>query len=62
MVRADNDSARPLHIKNRILSNQASVLIEFALADLGIVRLTEVQIADDLAQGRLDISVIWKIP
>ena len=53
MVRADNDSARPLHIKSKILSNQASVLIEFALADLGIVRLTEVQIADDLAQGRL---------
>ena len=53
MVRSGHDLARPLHIKSRILSNQASVLIEFALASLGIARLTEVQIADDLAHGRL---------
>ncbi len=53
MVRSDNGLPRPLHIKSRILSNQASVLVEFALAGLGIVRLTEMQIANDLAQGRL---------
>ena len=40
-------------VKSRILSNQASVLIEFARAGLGIVRLTEVQVADDLARGSL---------
>lgn len=52
-VRADDDPAKPLVIKSRILANQASVLIEFARAGLGIARLIEVQIADDLAQGRL---------
>ncbi|MFT4102739.1 MAG: LysR substrate-binding domain-containing protein [Burkholderiaceae bacterium] len=35
------------------LSNQASMLIEFARAGMGIVRLIEVQVADDLARGRL---------
>ncbi len=43
----------PLAVKSRVRSNQASILIEFARAGLGIVRLVEVQIADDLAQGRL---------
>ena len=53
VVRRGNDPARSLPIKSRILSNQASVLIEFARAGLGIARLIEVQVADDLAQGRL---------
>lgn len=53
MVRSGNDLARPLPVKSRILSNQASVLIEFARAGLGIARLIEVQIADDLAKGHL---------
>lgn len=53
MVRSGDDPAKPLAIKSRILSNQASVLIEFARAGLGIARLIEVQVADDLAQGRL---------
>ena len=44
---------RPLPIKSRILANQASMLIEFARAGLGIVRLIEVQVADDLARGTL---------
>lgn len=44
---------RPLTVKGRILSNQASMLIEVARAGLGIARLIEVQVADDLAQGRL---------
>ena len=52
-VRADGEAARALPIKSRMLSNQASVLIEFARAGLGIARLIEVQVADDLAQGRL---------
>ena len=53
MVRSADGLAKPLPIKSRILSNQASVLIEFARAGLGIARLIEVQVADDLAQGRL---------
>jgi DNA-binding transcriptional LysR family regulator len=53
MVRTDDDQAKPLAVKSRVVSNQASALIEFARAGLGIVRLTEVQVADDLAQGRL---------
>ena len=52
-VRAPDDPSKPLPIKSRMLSNQASVLIEFARAGLGIARLIEVQVADDLAQGRL---------
>jgi len=52
-VRCGNDPSKALPIKSRILSNQASVLIELARAGLGIVRLIEVQVADDLAQGRL---------
>ncbi|MDY7573065.1 LysR family transcriptional regulator [Actimicrobium sp. CCI2.3] len=53
MVRSGEHMAKPLQVKSRIVSNQASVLIEFARAGLGIARLTEVQVADDLAQGRL---------
>lgn len=53
MVRSGDNLAKPLPIKSRILSNQASVLIEFARAGLGIARLIELQVADDLAQGRL---------
>ena len=52
-VRTHDDPARPLSIKSRILSNQASVLIELARTGLGIVRLSEVQVADDLAEGHL---------
>jgi DNA-binding transcriptional LysR family regulator len=52
-VRRGNNPAVPLPIKSRILSNQASVLIEFVRAGVGIARLTEVQVADDLAEGRL---------
>ncbi len=52
-VRHSTDESVPLLVKSRILSNQASVLIELARAGLGIVRLIEVQVADDLAQGRL---------
>ena len=52
-VHSGDDPTKPLVIKSRILSNQASVLIEFARAGLGIARLIEVQVADDLAQGRL---------
>ena len=52
-VRGDEGQSVPLAVKSRIRSNQASVLIQFARAGLGIVRLIETQIADDLAQGRL---------
>jgi DNA-binding transcriptional LysR family regulator len=53
MIRSGDDPAMSLSINSRILSNQASVLIEFARAGLGVARLIEVQVADDLAQGRL---------
>lgn len=52
-VRGNDEQPRTLAVKSRVRSNQASILIEFARAGLGIVRLVEVQIADDLAQGRL---------
>jgi DNA-binding transcriptional LysR family regulator len=53
VVRDEHDPARELSVNSRILSNQASMLIELARAGLGIVRLVEIQVADDLAQGRL---------
>ena len=53
MIRSGDDPSKPLPINSRLLSNQASVLIEFARAGLGVARLIEVQVADDLAQGRL---------
>lgn len=52
-VRGDARPSRPLRIESRVLSNQASMLIELARADLGIVRLAELQVSDDLAAGRL---------
>lgn len=52
-VRNGDDPAKSISVGGQVLSNQASVLIELARAGLGIVRLIEVQIADDLAQGRL---------
>jgi len=52
-VRTGDEPSRPLPVKSRIVSNQASVLIELARAGLGIARLSEVQVADDLAEGRL---------
>jgi DNA-binding transcriptional LysR family regulator len=45
--------AKPLKVQSRILANQASMLMELARTGLGIVRLTELQVADDLAAGRL---------
>ncbi len=52
-VRCGSDPAKPVSVDGQVLSNQASVLVELARAGLGIVRLVELQIADDLAQGRL---------
>lgn len=52
-VRRGKDHAAPQPVKSRILTNQASVLIEFVRAGLGIARLVEFQVADDLASGRL---------
>lgn len=52
-VRGADGLSAPLAVKSRVRSNQASILIEFARAGLGVVRLIEVQIADDLAAGRL---------
>jgi DNA-binding transcriptional LysR family regulator len=45
--------AKPVKVQSRILANQASMLMELARTGLGIVRLTELQVADDLAAGRL---------
>lgn len=52
-IRRGRDPSSALAVKGQILSNQASVLVEFARAGLGITRLVEFQVADDLAQGRL---------
>lgn len=43
----------PLDIRARVVTNQASMLMELARTGLGIVRLVELQVADDLAAGRL---------
>lgn len=52
-ARGGTAPSRPLDVTGRVLSNQASMLIELARTGLGIVRLAELQIADDLASGRL---------
>ena len=52
-VRGEDGLSTPLSVKSRVRSNQASVIIELARSGLGIARLIEVQIADDLAQGTL---------
>jgi DNA-binding transcriptional LysR family regulator len=53
IVRGENGLSIPLNIGSQILANQASVLVELARAGLGITRLVEFQIADDLAKGSL---------
>ncbi|MDB5559059.1 MAG: HTH-type transcriptional regulator DmlR [Enterovirga sp.] len=45
--------AEPIKVPSRVVANQASMLMELARTGLGIVRLTELQVADDLAAGRL---------
>ncbi len=45
--------AAPVKVASRVTANQASMLMELARTGLGIVRLTELQVADDLAAGRL---------
>ena len=52
-VRTAEDPAAPIAVKSDMLSNQAAMLVQFARAGMGITRLTEFQIADDLAEGRL---------
>ena len=52
-VRDGPRRSHPLTVASRVLTNQASMLIELARTGLGIVRLTELQIADDLESGRL---------
>jgi DNA-binding transcriptional LysR family regulator len=52
-VRGYDRPSRPLHPASRVLTNQASMLIALARTGLGIVRLAELQVADDLASGRL---------
>lgn len=44
---------KPIKVPSRVVANQASMLMELARTGLGIVRLTELQVADDLAAGRL---------
>jgi DNA-binding transcriptional LysR family regulator len=46
-------AAVPLPVDATVLANQASMLRELARTGLGIVRLTELQIAEDLANGSL---------
>ena len=44
---------RPIPVQGNIVTNQATMVRELAMTGLGIVRLSEMQIADDLRGGRL---------
>lgn len=46
-------SSRQLPVQGNIVTNQASMVRELARAGVGVVRLTEMQIADDLRSGQL---------
>lgn len=52
-VRGDGQASRPLKVNAQVLTNQASMLMALARTGLGIVRLAEFQVADDLARGSL---------
>ena len=52
-VRGADMPSAPLAIRSTVLSNQASMLIALARTGLGIVRLTELQVAGDLSRGDL---------
>lgn len=52
-VRGDDAPSRPLRVNAKVLSNQASMLMALARTGLGIVRLAEVQVAENLSRGNL---------
>ncbi|TDR88130.1 LysR family transcriptional regulator [Enterovirga rhinocerotis] len=52
-VRGEGSPSRALDIDAAVLSNQASMLMALARTGMGIVRLTEFQVADSLASGEL---------
>lgn len=52
-VRGHRAPSRPLRVDAKVLSNQASMLMALARTGLGIVRLTELQVAGDLSRGSL---------
>ena len=52
-VRGEDAPSRPLRVDARVLTNQASMLMALARTGLGIVRLAEFQVADDLHRGSL---------
>jgi DNA-binding transcriptional LysR family regulator len=53
MVRDGARSSRPVRVQSNIVTNQATMVRELARTGLGIVRLTELQIVDDLRSGQL---------
>lgn len=52
-IQTPDDPGAHLAVRSHILSNQASMLVDLARRGVGITRLAEFQIADDLAEGRL---------
>jgi DNA-binding transcriptional LysR family regulator len=52
-VRGAGRAARQLKVSSNIVSNQGQMLLELARADVGVVRLAEFHVVEDLVQGRL---------
>lgn len=52
-VGGTGQASRQLKIASNVVSNQGQMLLELARADLGIVRLAEFHVMEDLVQGRL---------
>lgn len=52
-ARGAGRAARQLKVSSNILSNQGQMLLELARADVGVVRLAEFHVVEDLVQGRL---------
>ncbi|MGZ6212416.1 MAG: LysR family transcriptional regulator [Candidatus Binataceae bacterium] len=52
-VRGARPASRPFKISGSIVANQGQMLLELALADLGVVRLAEYHVKQSLIEGRL---------
>jgi DNA-binding transcriptional LysR family regulator len=52
-VRGARPSSRPFKVSGSIVANQGQMLLELALADLGVVRLAEYHVKQSLIDGRL---------
>jgi DNA-binding transcriptional LysR family regulator len=52
-VRGVRPSSRQFKVSSNIVTNQGAMLLELALADLGVVRLAEYHVRQSLVEGRL---------